>query len=1100
MSRAPRTALASAFLVSFLLANPALAADLTIDGQTSAQRSIGSQLVLELHGGANLPAVVFVDSSPGPLLYQGELIDLAFTPSAFLLGAGSTSSSGTYTKSAAVPDVPGFVGAQLFLLGAVVDATDPNGIDFSPGVDLTLTDKTGMFVTSCSLGCGGGATTGVSCGAFQVPSNGAISVEFSMAVDFSSVSNQSFQVTNVVTGQAAVGSFSLDPQNPNALVFQPAITFGSGGVPTFGLSEGASYRVHLPGVNQSPIGQYIRDLSGAPLQNSLDCTILAGPPEDLDPGPPTVAIWVDVVTAKDPVTGAVTATAPMLANGGAVLADVHLGSQVELVFDEFMDPVGLVDPITGSSSLIDVCVDLDGDVLTTGDRESLAGSYSIAYDMAQGRTVVLFTATHGLPPKGSQAPFRWIVVELDLAIQDVGGNPLLNAWDTFFQTDTAPTIQYTLPGGTGESFTNTQHEDALRTGASWGAGLLAPGLLGGSGRHGDLFVTSASSPMLLDTDSFQVDGVDVLLEGSASFPPGPGVPGVTVTDGVFEFARIRIEQGAQLVLTGSNAARLFARGQVFVGQGAVVSADGKTAAEDGDAIPGHNSSLLLGGAGGAAGPSAFPGGQGADRPDDTDPSLLAVGGQANPGAQPFGSAGAGAGGGQGGPQWPTLWPTSSTDLSGVLPDIVCRIDMTTAPGAGGGYGTPGGAGVGSIVYGVLNPAPQTGIVAPDTVGGSVQVSALERTLSPELGVLRGGHGGGGGGSSLLLSQTTGLAFGECVVGMEFETYDSHSGAGGGGGGGALQVNVGDRLELRGQLRADGGPGGDGQGAAFSFLRDDLASPGGGGSGGALLVQALDLDLAPGGQRLSVEGGAGGLGAGDFPGSLGGAGGAGLVRAESVVAPDPLALAPQLLPFDATPGSTTGGPASTEILSTGTYQPLAVGPAARSGAQSCWLSIPAPYLGVTYAADDLSDPLNPVLGWDAQVQLTGMAPFSLRDDSDPANPFGASIETLLGSDLGGTSPAPIVVRFQGLRRVGVVGDLCGADLLDSPAVDGDSLTPWVRHPAELNDYWALALPGDPATAAARRPNLIRYQVLFDRSAPFGDLVEGLTHLGLTASLD
>ena len=73
-------------------------------------------------------------------------------------------------------------------------------------------------------------------------------------------------------------------------------------------------------------------------------------------------------------------------------------------------------------------------------------------------------------------------------------------------------------------------------------------------------------------------------------------------------------------------------------------------------------------------------------------------------------------------------------------------------------------------------------------------------------------------------------------------------------------------------------------------------------------------------------------------------------------------------------------------------------------------------------------------------------------------------------------------------------------LNDPAVDADSLTPWVRHPAELNTYWDLALPMDPALAAARKPNRVRYQVIFDRGAPYGDVIEGLTHLGIRADLD
>jgi hypothetical protein len=200
----------------------------------------------------------------------------------------------------------------------------------------------------------------------------------------------------------------------------------------------------------------------------------------------------------------------------------------------------------------------------------------------------------------------------------------------------------------------------------------------------------------------------------------------------------------------------------------------------------------------------------------------------------------------------------------------------------------------------------------------------------------------------------------------------------------------------------------------------------------------------------------------------------------------IAHAPKVLPFD--PASDEfGGPDSDKIMSSVVWEPDdGGGPGSRAGAQSCWIRPEGNFFLLDFAEDD---PAAGTFGWDMQVILNaaGFPKVSYRDPGDPDNPFGASVEEVLGSDLGGATPAPIAVRFQGARAVKSIDDLCALDPTDpaGPILPA-SVTGWVRHPAELNAYFDY-LP--PAEAAALRPNLVRFAVIFDRGTL---LVPGLIH--------
>jgi hypothetical protein len=936
--------------------------------------------------------------------------------------------------------------------------------------------------------------------------NESISIDFNQPVDLATVTKNTFQVTDIGTGKSPAGSFSIAPDNPNRLIFRPLLTFDASGNPVFGFEELHSYQVLIRGVNQDSGGNFVSSIGGAPNTSRMFCTIAASGILDPVPGSPSVVVTVDVVTATDPTTGEVTEVTPMAATGGIVLADVWSDSKISMRFDDIMNPATLVNPVTGQSSTIKVSIDPDGDTSDNSDQVAIFGDFTITVDEVNLVTTVIFSPSGGLPSSGSGAIPRLVVVTLPPSIVDLGAHPIVNHGDVVFAPQFIAFAPVTMPSPSGEKFVTDQLLDGPNTGATWGNGALLRGKSGGSGQLGPLVVDLSSSPVVLNTDSQVFKTFNVVPEGAGSFPPSPTPPSITVTDGVFEFSRIEIGAGAQLRFSGSQPARLFARGTAAILGAGSIDARGSAPDDVFTSPSGHDSALLDGGAGGSAGPGGGAGGKGGDRPHDTDLSLVALGGQANPGAVRDGQPGLGVGGvaslaeGGGGLAWPAVQPTSSSDLTNFFPDTVCKIDMTAGPGGGGAYATSGGSGVAVIVDPNFNPQPPTpGTLPPDTFGGDstdLGLTPAIRTLDPNQGFLRGGAGGGGGGQGYLRSQTDGLPFGECKIGKKFKTYWSHSGAGGGGGGGAIQLQAGKLVKLDGAILADGGKGASSQSPPISFNRSDQAAPGGGGAGGAILVQAPNVLIADTADRISVEGGAGGKGPGFGQGTIAGAGGLGLVRLEANTQPDPLVEAKKISPYNPTPGSISGGAASTAILSTGVLVQGVSGPEGRSGGQSCWIVPDGNFFVLDFQDDDLSDPLNLVLGWDVDVILTipGFQPFSFRDINDPNNPFGISPEAFLGTDLGGATPGALVIRFQGVHATKEVDNICDVDLEDPlGVVDPESLTPWVRHPADLNTYWELALPGQTELSAKRRPNMIRFQVIFDGEAPLSGLIAGITNL-------
>jgi hypothetical protein len=160
----------------------------------------------------------------------------------------------------------------------------------------------------------------------------------------------------------------------------------------------------------------------------------------------------------------------------------------------------------------------------------------------------------------------------------------------------------------------------------------------------------------------------------------------------------------------------------------------------------------------------------------------------------------------------------------------------------------------------------------------------------------------------------------------------------------------------------------------------------------------------------------------------------------------------------------------------TGEPLAFLPDAFSGAQSCWLRPEGNFFRLAFQSDDATSGAR---GWDMKVVLAG-GEVDYRAPGSFEEVFGGDLQDPGVPGLG----APFVVRFQGARAVEAIadGDLCSVPLAgpDSP-IQPDSLTPWVRHPDELNTYWESVFPGSPGEVSKREPNMIRYQIVFHRLA-------------------
>lgn len=1012
-----------------------------------------------------------------------------------------------------------------------------------------LVNNNAMFVETCSLGCDGGqGGSQVPCAIVSYASNQDIYVYFSEAVDPSTLSSSSFKVQDQNSGAIPSGLRFVDPLNPRKVIFRPTATFASDGSTTFSFVPGATYSIFLPGTAQGDAGPFIKSLGGKENQSRLSCQVQATSDViDLVPGAPLVSITVD--QAIPGTTNPNDTIANVNAEGAT---DVWRNSTIRMKFNDLMNPATLAP--SGIPSFVKVQVDLDGDVGTAADRIDLSGTYSVVSDPLLLETQMTFTPSTGIPSRGSAncTGARKVVVYIPADLRDISGNGLANPKDGLnivaFCGENIPLAPTVLPTASGETFTTQDRFDATRSSADWGSGRLNRGFGGGSGRLGELIVKPGQT-ITLNTDSttfpltqqFGHDILDNLQPGVDYFPGQPGlgseVPAdLTVTDGIFEFSTIRIQSGGTLLITGSKPARVLSRGSINV-QG-LLDVSGRS--------PGTWSSLQAAGqTGGAGGPAAGAGGKGATRVDVSVAALLnlATGaGAANNNAlnfdevaippDPNGYPGGGIGGvgtlaaGLGGEANPAATPLVS-DTGGNIGDLrfsnvanACKSQQVASPGGGGAYATDGGAAIPATPIALsLPPTALSNLPAVIAGGGLSSVLGIEapgttplvRTLDPLFGFLRGGAGGGGGGRSMFDTESGGIAPTNCTgVGTPLLSHRDHSGAAGGGGGGALMLTSGGTITVSGVIDAGGGDGGSGapQAGSDPETRFRAAAPGGGGSGGGVRLQCKLLDLTGTTQaRIDVSGG---LGGSNYLNNRGGEGGAGLVRLETKdEVLSAAAEAPHIAPTDVLVVGTN----AENILSVSGYPLPRRRPECFTAGTSCWIRPSGSFFQISFIADDfggngqdLTPGGNDVFGWNMDVIYnpgTGEQLIKYRG-ADAGLPFVPTVgapdfQAFLGNTMNYGIPANqgsyLTVRFQGAALVGSPSDsqLCSISLdpVDLQVLGG-SLTPWVRHPADLNQF-------------SPRPNAIRFCVVFDTSLALPpnslpSFIKGVTNLKISAQPD
>ncbi|MHC4376920.1 MAG: Ig-like domain-containing domain [Planctomycetota bacterium] len=1024
-----------------------------------------------------------------------------------------------------------------------------------------------LSLTSCSLGCAFSASGPASCAISDVFVNQVIWAEFTEPVDISTVNGSTFQVFNSITGQTPPGLYTLDPSNPRRVFFQPTLTFDSSGSPSFGFDLGESYELRILGRNTTPDGPVILSAAGQENQTELNCFVIADEGvADIVPGAPEADVFLQELDDNGLVINEVNA---------AGATDVALNSRLRMVFNDVMNPASLVNPALQTSDTISVAIDPDGDIANPEDQLELPGEFLISVDTVSQTTEVLFLPEGGFPSAGGDLlnP-RKIVVTLPAAIIDLGGNSLANTGDRVFETIAVAFPQTTLV----EDFTSNALVDQVRSGMfvepaaetvqtlDGGStlnltGRATPGFGGGSGVLGDLVLdngeivvlsTDASIPVLLGPSLITgpKDALGETLVGNPAFDeaaffsdpiswvndnPGvvgelhvqttlidnyfitgddPGEANLTITDGTFPFASVRLLPSSQLKFVGSNPARLFARGDMII-QGLIDLAGRPPGAGASNlAIGEHISSEGFGAVGGLPGPNGGAGGRGGDRPDSTGTGLIGA-----PGLNGFlhtpgavididGSAGEGRGGvapvvgndagaGSGGLSWPNPLPgPTKGDLGGFEPDTLCGSNQVGGVGAGGSFSAFGQPGQ------YIAPGSPQPVAPPASQPGNELLRVTDIDLDPDLGDgLVGGSGGGGGGAGIQGTKTNGSFITQCLTPiipgpLELLTYFDHSAAAGGGGGGAIQLQAGSGVNLgsSASIRAGGGDGGNAVDGVGLTSEDSRAAPGGGGSGGSVLIQAIDLGLAAVPGLIDISGGRGGasIALGAQP-SVGGSGSPGIVQLFN--SPDvPLNLGAVAGSVNGLAGDDDPGVFAEDFLQVGDWlgtQPGTTnGPSSRSGIQSCWLIPEGSVFSVEYLADDVP---NDFYGWNMKVQLSsGFGVVDFRGDSGLLSDQlgGLSLEDFLTAELGAS---PLVVRFQGARTLAGLVDPCNA-VEGDPLVLG-SITPWLKDPSELNTYWDT-VPGLPAQVAAqRRPNVIRYQIVFDGSQDLGPFIESIVELSI-----
>ncbi|MEM8709689.1 MAG: Ig-like domain-containing protein [Planctomycetota bacterium] len=988
------------------------------------------------------------------------------------------------------------------------------------------------------MACTDGASGEVFCSIVDVTENQEISLLFSEPVDPATVNASTIQVINVDNGTTPDGLRFVDPIDPRRVIFRPTVSFDTG--VDFSFERNASYEFLIPGVDQGDAGPFIRSIAGRANQSRMLCTVLTSQGvADTVAGNPEVAVFVDVIALdgnNEPILDAngdeILTRTQVGSDFDTKIVDVDLDSSVYFEFNELMNLPTVANNQFMTSPFIVVELDGDGDLATGGsDRTPIAGSYTVTVDQERLTTTMVFDPTSGIPAAAlDDTTPSVIVIRIPSNVTDIAENPVTTETGGGTLVAVARRFEFDpifIPSESGETFDDSTFEATAESGAEWGGGVLAPGLAGGTGRHGSLRI-GAGETVTLNTDSqtfpldTMTDPINVIgnPDGMGDYPRE-----ITEMTGVFEFSTLQIAPTGRLILVGSQPARLLVRGECTIAVGALVDASGTSAPIQDSTIVDNdeffadmdNASLTP-----VGGPNGGDGGFGGDRVDYTGvASLLGVGAVENPVSNRSGRPGVGIGAtgslgrGNGGPEFPVNLPMALNLTEANLMDLgfsvvsdpigtggadICSSIQIGGVGSGGGYALPGEPGepfpqdpttlfpVNATAPGATNSNGTVTLATPDIGNAGYDV----RILRWERGHLRGGAGGGGGGNHTHATSTTAATTGAniCMADPSFpslaniDRWLDHSAGSGGGAGGAVEILAGRTLQLSGAVNASGGNGG----SALSAANTDgsFAMPGGGGAGGAIRLRAPDVNIG-GTSTINVSGGFGG----SAPWTMfdmtlnttGGNGGPGLVRIEDADGSLDFALiAGRVLPMgDAmTPSENwlSVAPGFVDSTSIVLQRPDSI-----SVATSCWFRPEGAFQTLDFEEDDPMSNTVDSKGWTMDVVLAGGATRPFRGSDDGSQSWEEQHGNLLGYDLAmGETASPIVVRFQGARSItGTLGNPCDVNLDEDPLTEivAGTVTPWTSHP---NDLEMLLT----ASGSEFRSTMVRYVVIFDQTNDPGNM--------------